>query len=225
MPKIYLAFAAIGVVSFMGAILMVVANSTAQTDHKLTGSNTNGADSHQVLGAQSITGDSPETGQNGSQGEASTGNVAATQQSGPVKVNGLANNSAQSGASVASGARKPAVPSSPTTSTPSRTGYNLNETWYLATAGAEGLFNSCWPAELNASNEAGCIDESNPYSRYWFEGIGINKSAEEAQELAAAQVRQKAYEKQIDLRRGGGGDAVILTEALCSDYGLDCGRW
>lgn len=87
------------------------------------------------------------------------------------------------------------------------------------------MYNTCWPAELNATNEAECIDESHPYSRYWFEGVGVSKSPAGAQEIAAAQVQQKADAQHVELRRGGGDDAVILTESLCATYGLDCGRW
>ncbi len=215
--------ASIGLIGFIGAIIFVANTSTAHKDFKQNGSGTDSTDSSKVLGSQSLQSGSPLTGQNGNQG------ASGAQQSNAENVNGSTSNNVRNGSSATSSAssyqKKPPVSSSPSTSTPSRTGYNLNESWYLATAGAEGLFNSCWPTALDASNEAQCIDENNPYSHHWFEGVGISKSAAEAQELAAAQVQQKANEKHVDLRRGGGGDAVILNESLCSTYGLVCGRW
>lgn len=218
MSKTSLAVTGIGVIGITGAIFLATNNNTAQSGLKQSGSNTNNPDSHQVLGDQSIQGDSTLTAQDTNPSDANSGNAAGPQQSAPNAVNGVTG-----GAN--SNTNKPPASSPPSTSTPSRTGYNLNENWYLATAGAEGLYNSCWPTELNESNEAQCVDESNPYSHFWFEGIGISKSPEEAGALASAQVNQKAYEKHVDLRRGGGDDPVILTESLCSSYGLECSRW
>lgn len=88
MSKTSLALTGIGVIGIAGAIFLVTNNKTAQSDLKQTKSNTNNADSHQVLGDQSIQGDSTVTGQNTNPADANGGNVAGPQQSAPNAVNG-----------------------------------------------------------------------------------------------------------------------------------------
>lgn len=106
-----------------------------------------------------------------------------------------------------------------------RPDYNLNDVWYLATAGVAGLYNTCWPTPLTEANEAQCGDPNHAYSQALFSGVGISRNPDTAQALASDDAHQKATANHVEPKRGGGDGATVLTEALCAQYALSCGRW
>lgn len=106
-----------------------------------------------------------------------------------------------------------------------RADYNLNETWLLSSVGIAGVYNRCWPTKITESNASECEDHSHSLSNFMLYGIGVSKNSATAISLAEKDAQQKADAAHIDVRRGGSDDPTPLTEALCRQYSLSCGRW
>lgn len=229
MPKSALAIAGIGVCSLVVAIIIVAGNN--QNAPASVRSVSNAAKTSDVMsqsaGSTNTAGEPNQATAAGTSGHPA-GSSANPNNSGNSSVasnttgSAKAANGTQSTASSTSNP-KPSNPAS-TPSTP-KADYNLNENWYISTVGVAGIFNSCWPTPLSQDNEATCGDLNSPYTNVLFEGIGVSKNPDTAYTLAADNAQQKAEAQHVDVRRGGGGDPAILTEGLCSQYGLSCARW
>jgi hypothetical protein len=98
--------------------------------------------------------------------------------------------------------------------------YNLNDGWYFAIVFGAGPLNKCFPEPFTEANEAQCMG-----GEVEFTEIGIAKTEQTASNKADGKLAQKAAAARVELRRGAGVDAGLLTEAACSQYGLSCGRW
>lgn len=122
------------------------------------------------------------------------------------------NSPGQTGSNTAQGQTLPVAP------TPD---YNLNENWYIAVMGGHGPLNTCWPDPFTAENEALCMGAEMD-----FTGVGIAKTAQSANDAAHNQLTQNAAAAHGEARRGGPIlEATLLTESLCIQYSLSCGRW
>lgn len=225
-PKGMLAFGVIGICSLIAAILLVLANSgTPKTDTKPPVANN--------FGKSELNFKQPaDSAASGVVAGSATG-APAQPTPAPASGNKTPNNTPagnNTSNSANGNAAKPTTPAAPTTPAPPavpKPDYNLNENWFFATASTGGIYNKCWPTPLTESNEAECGDLTSPYSypNMRFEGIGISKNGETAQTLSHANAQEKALDKHVEPRLGGGDEAVLLNEAICTQYGLSCGRW
>lgn len=121
-------------------------------------------------------------------------------------------------------AAKPAsngtTPKQTTPSAP-KADYNLNEGWLIAVTGGTGTINTCWPAEFTIENEAEC---SGPDRE--FVGVGLGKTEDAAYINSDNRIQQSAAAAKAVLRKGGPLlEATPLSESLCAQYGLSCGRY
>lgn len=114
--------------------------------------------------------------------------------------------------------------------------YNLNDTLYFDQAYGGGTFNLCWqthrfdntlawdaPANAYvAMNDEACGASGSLINIYQ---TAIASTPSSAVDLASSKVQLAANAQNVVLRKGAGGEAVLLTEAICSANGLSCGRW
>jgi hypothetical protein len=98
--------------------------------------------------------------------------------------------------------------------------YNLNENWYFTASSGTGPVNTCWPEPFTAENESRCMGANMD-----FVGIGVAKTAQASGNAATDQLNQNAAAAHVELRKGGALEPALLTEALCTQYSLSCGRW
>lgn|GEM_PF-6253239 len=114
--------------------------------------------------------------------------------------------------------------------------YNLNAGLFFASEYGNGTFNTCWqthpfdntlPYDQGANayfqdltNDAACTGQSIDINE-----IAVGSSQTTVSNDIDNKVKAAANAQHIILRKGAGGEAVPLTEALCTANGLSCGRW
>jgi hypothetical protein len=206
-PNSVLVFAGIGLVSLIAAtVLTLKAQSAPLSNVKTPQSNS--------VSAKSTDNDHSDSNKPKSTNDASDSNAKTATTGNPISGVQTAQNTSvtSSGSSNAAPKTKPQ---------PVRADYNMNDNLYFATSSVQGLINTCWPVAFTAENETACSGGTSD----WIIGIGVAKDGAAAQTLADNQATQKAAAQHVDPRRGAGSIPVILTQTICTQYGLSCGRW